>query len=71
MALLGRIPGDREANAVLGNVDLAGPPLPNWFLLPATGVFAALTLYFIMRTRGRAARWLMFACWLRYTLSSL
>src|SRR5690349_5580739 len=24
-----------------------------------------------MRTRGRAARWLMFACWLRYTLSSL
>jgi len=71
VALLGRIPGDREANAVLGNVDLAGPPLPNWFLLPATGVFAALTLYFIMRTRGRAARWLMFACWLRYTLSSL
>jgi hypothetical protein len=56
---------------VLGNVDLAGPPLPNWFLLPATGFFAALTLYFIMRTRGRAARWLMFACWLRYTLSSL
>ena len=56
---------------MLGNVDLAGPPLPNWFLLPATGVFAALTLYFIMRTRGRAARWLMFACWLRYTLSSL
>ena len=56
---------------MLGNADLAGPPLPNWFLLPATGFFAALTFYFIMRTRGRAARWLMFACWLRYTLSSL
>ena len=53
------------------NPDLAGPPLPSWFLLPATGVFAALTLYFIMRTRGRAARFLMFACWFRYTLSSL
>ena len=34
------------------NPDLAGPPLPSWFLLPATGIFAALTLYFIMRTRG-------------------
>ena len=51
--------------------DLAGPSLPNWFLLPATGFFAVLTLYFIMRTRGRAARFLMFACWFRYTLSSL
>ena len=55
----------------LVNADLAGPPLPSWFLLPATGIFAALTLYFIMRTRGRAARFLMFACWFRYTLSSL
>lgn len=51
--------------------DLAGPSLPNWFLLPATGVFAALTLYWIVRTRGRAARFLLFAFWLRYTLSSL
>jgi O-antigen ligase len=51
--------------------DLAGPSLPSWFLLPATGVFALLTLYFILRTRGRAARFLIFACWLRYTLSSL
>lgn len=51
--------------------DLAGPSLPSWFLLPATGVFALLTLYWMMRTRGRAARFLMFACWLRYTLSSL
>ena len=56
---------------MFGNQDLAGPPLPNWFLLPATGIFALLTLYFIVRTRGRAARFLMFACWLRYTLSSL
>lgn len=56
---------------MLGNADLAGPPLPSWFLLPATGIFAALTLYFIMRTRGRAARFLMFAFWFRYTLSSL
>lgn len=51
--------------------DLAGPSLPSWFLLPATGFFALLTLYFIFRTRGRAARFLLFACWLRYTLSSL
>ena len=50
---------------------LAGPSLPSWFLLPATGVFALLTAYFILRTRGRAARFLLFACWLRYTLSSL
>ena len=49
----------------------AGPPLPNWFLLPATGIFALLSIYFIMNTRGRAAKFLMFACWLRYTLSSL
>jgi hypothetical protein len=51
--------------------DLAGPSLPNWFLLPATGIFALLTFYFILRTRGRAGRFLMFACWLRFTLSSL
>lgn len=51
--------------------ELAGPSLPNWFLLPATGIFALLTLYFILRTRGRAARFLIFATWLRYTLSSL
>lgn len=51
--------------------DLAGPSLPNWFLLPATGGFAVLTLYWILRTRGRAARFLLFAFWLRYTLSSL
>ena len=51
--------------------DLAGPSLPSWFLLPATGIFAVLTLYFILRTRGRAARFLLFACWFRYTLSSL
>jgi O-Antigen ligase len=56
---------------VYSSDDLAGPSLPSWFLLPATGIFALLTLYFIMRTRGRAARFLMFACWLRYTLSSL
>ena len=34
----------------------AGPPLPNWFLLPATGIFALLSIYFIMNTRGRAAK---------------
>jgi hypothetical protein len=50
---------------------LAGPPLPNWFLLPATVIFALATLYFILRTRGRAARFLIFACWLRFTLGSL
>jgi O-Antigen ligase len=50
---------------------LAGPPLPNWFLLPATAIFAVATIYFIMRTRGRAARFLIFACWLRFTLGSL
>ena len=50
---------------------LAGPPLPNWFLLPATGIFAVVTLYVIMRTRGRAAKFLIFACWLRFTLGSL
>jgi len=61
---------EMQANQLV-NPDLAGPPLPGWFLLPATGIFAALTLYFIMRTRGRAARFLMFACWFRYTLSSL
>lgn len=49
----------------------AGPPLPNWFLLPATGIFALLSIYFIMNTRGRAARFLMFACSLRFTLGSL
>ena len=51
--------------------NLAGPSLPGWFLFPATGAFALLTFYFILRTRGRAARFLLFACWLRYTLSSL
>ena len=51
--------------------DLAGPSLPGWFLFPATGIFAVLATYFILRTRGRAARFLLFACWLRYTLSSL
>jgi O-Antigen ligase len=50
---------------------LGGPPLPNWFLLPATAIFAILTLYAIVRTRGRAARFLIFACWLRFTLGSL
>jgi hypothetical protein len=50
---------------------LAGPPLPNWFLLPATGIFAAATIYYIMRTKGRAARFLIFVCWLRFTLGSL
>ena len=50
---------------------IAGPPLPDWFLLPATVIFAVLTLYVIMRTRGRAARFLIFACWFRFTLGSL
>ena len=77
VALLRRNPGHTPVPSwkmqagQLVNADLAGPPLPGWFLLPATGIFAALTLYFIMRTRGRAARFLMFACWFRYTLSSL
>jgi len=42
-----------------------------WFLLPATGLFALATIYWIMQTRGRAARYLIFACWLRYTLGAL
>lgn len=53
------------------NGHIPGPSLPSWFLMPATGVFALLTVYFMMRTRGRASRFLIFACWLRYTLSSL
>lgn len=53
----------------MGN--LAGPSLPTWFLLPASGIFAVLTIYFALRTKGRAARFLILACWLRYTLSSL
>lgn len=51
--------------------DLAGPSLPPWFLLPSTAAFAVAILYLILRTRGRAARYLIFACWFRYTLSAL
>lgn len=51
--------------------DLAGPSLPMWFLLPATGLFAVATIYWIMRTPGRAARYLIFVCWVRYTLGAL
>lgn len=50
---------------------LAGPSLPPWFLWPATFIFAVATLYVILRTRGTAARYLIFSCWFRYTLSSL
>jgi len=42
-----------------------------WFLLPATGLFALATIYWIMQTRGRAARYLIFVCWIRYTLGAL
>lgn len=51
--------------------DFAGPSLPPWFLWPATVTFLVLALYLIGKTRGRAARFLIFACWFRYTLSSL
>lgn len=64
-------PSDGDRNDVFIADAYAGPPLPNWFLLPATGIFALLSIYFIINTRGRAARFLLFACWLRYTLSSL
>jgi hypothetical protein len=53
------------------NNPLAGPPLPDWYLLPATLIFAAITLYVAARTKGRAPRFLILACWFRYTLSSL
>lgn len=51
--------------------DRAGPALPEWFLYPATILFAVLAFYTIIRTRGTAARFLIFVLWLRYTLSSL
>ena len=50
---------------------LAGPSLPLWFLLPATGLFAVATIYWIIQTPGRAARYLIFVCWVRYTLGAL
>lgn len=53
------------------NDPLAGPSLPAWFLFPSTLIFAAIVLYVIAGTKGRAPRFLIFACWFRYTLSSL
>jgi hypothetical protein len=50
---------------------LSGPALPAWFLFPVTALFAAVAIYVIARTPGRAGRFLLFACWFRYTLSSL
>ena len=47
-----------------------GPPLPEWCLFPATAVLALLMIYVIMRSRSRAERYLLFACWIRYVLSA-
>lgn len=47
------------------------PSLPTWFLFPATGLFALATAYWILRTQGRAARYLIFACAFRFTLGAL
>lgn len=51
--------------------EIVAPPLPAFFLLPATVLFALATAYWILQTRGRAARFLIFVCWFRYTLGSL
>lgn len=48
-----------------------GPSLPGWFLFPASAIFALVAGYLTFRTRGVAARYVIFACWFRYTLSSL
>lgn len=48
-----------------------GPSLPEWFLFPASLIFALVAGYLILRTRGLAARYVIFASWFRYTLSSL
>lgn len=50
---------------------LAGPPLPEWFLFPSTAIFSLIVFYVAAKTKGRAARFLILACWFRYTLSSL
>lgn len=49
----------------------AGPPLPGWFLWPATAFFALATILWILRTPGAAGRYLIFACWVRFTLGSI
>jgi O-antigen ligase/polysaccharide polymerase Wzy-like membrane protein len=51
--------------------NVAGPPLPDLFLLPATALYALVAIFLIIKTRGTAARYLIFACWFRYSLSSL
>ena len=53
------------------NASAPGPSLPEWFLFPAVALFAVATIYWIARTRGRAARFLLFACYVRYTLGAL
>ncbi|MEO8630672.1 MAG: O-antigen ligase family protein [Betaproteobacteria bacterium] len=47
---------------------IAGPSLPAWALLPASALLALIMLYVLLRTRGSAARFVMFACWFRYML---
>lgn len=47
-----------------------GPALPDWFLLPASVLFALITAYWIARTPGRAGRYLLFACYVRFTLGA-
>jgi hypothetical protein len=49
-------------------VQIAGPSLPMWCLLPANALFLVLIAYVLMRTRGNAGRFVIFACWLRFTL---
>lgn len=47
------------------------PSLPLWFLLPATALFALASAYWILRTEGRAARYLIFACAFRFIVGAL
>lgn len=54
-----------------GSLDRDAPPLPELFLFPATIIFALLAAYLALKTPGSAGRFVIFACWFRYTLSSL
>lgn len=46
------------------------PSLPTWCLLPLSAIFLLFIVYLLLRTRGAAARFVMFACWFRFMLSA-
>ncbi len=50
------------------NIAVSNSELPAWLLIPATAVFALIFLLVILRTKGTAARFVMFACWSRFML---